>query len=80
METVIKRRVQAQVLGRVQGVGFRFFADHVAEKLGVVGTIRNTRNGGVEAVAEGNEATLHEFLAALRRGPIPPKSHKSRPP
>jgi acylphosphatase len=65
----MKRRVQARVMGRVQGVGFRYYADHVAEQLGVVGTVRNTMDGSVEAVAEGDEATLHEFLAALRRGP-----------
>ena len=63
------KRVQARVSGRVQGVGFRYYADHVAEQLGVVGTVRNTADGGIEAVAEGEEATLHEFLAALRRGP-----------
>ena len=63
------RRVQARVSGRVQGVGFRYYASHVAGQLGVAGTVRNTADGGVEAVAEGDEAVLHEFLAALRRGP-----------
>lgn len=63
------RRVQARVAGRVQGVGFRYYADHVAEQLGVVGTVRNTSDGGVEAVAEGDEGVLHTFLAALRHGP-----------
>ncbi len=63
------KRVQARVTGRVQGVGFRYYADHVAEQLGVVGTVRNTGDGGIEAVAEGDEAKLHEFLAALRHGP-----------
>jgi acylphosphatase len=65
----MKKRVQARVSGRVQGVGFRYYADHVAEQLGVVGVVRNTMDGGIEAVAEGDEAKLHEFLAALRHGP-----------
>ena len=53
----------------MQGVGYRYYADHVAEQLGLAGTVRNTADGGIEAVAEGDEATLHEFLAALKRGP-----------
>lgn len=63
------KRVQALVSGRVQGVGYRYFAAHVAGELGVVGTVRNTVDGGVEAVAEGEEASLHEFLKSLRHGP-----------
>jgi acylphosphatase len=69
METAFKRRVQARVSGRVQGVGFRYYADHVAEQLGVVGSVRNMPDGGIEAIAEADEATLHQFLAALRHGP-----------
>lgn len=63
------KRVQARVSGRVQGVGFRYYTAHVAQGLGLVGTVRNTSEGGVEAVAEGEEAQLHEFLVALHRGP-----------
>ncbi len=65
----MKKRVQARVSGRVQGVGFRFYATHVAGELGVVGTVRNSEDGGVEAVAEAEESSLHEFLRALRHGP-----------
>lgn len=63
------KRVQAHVSGRVQGVGYRYYAAHVASGLGIVGTVRNTHDGGVETVAEGEEAKLHEFLVALRHGP-----------
>ncbi len=62
------KRVQALVSGRVQGVGYRYFATHAAEQLGVVGTVRNSADG-VEAIAEGEESRLDEFLSALRRGP-----------
>ena len=62
------KRVQAQISGRVQGVGYRYYAAHVAGQLGVVGTVRNTLDG-VEAVAEAEEESLHEFLKALRHGP-----------
>ena len=63
------KRVQAQISGRVQGVGYRYYAAHVAGELGVVGTVRNLEGGGVETVAEAEEASLHEFLRALRHGP-----------
>ena len=63
------KHVQARVSGRVQGVGFRYYATHVAQGLGLVGVVRNTADGGVEAVAEGEETQLHEFLVALHHGP-----------
>jgi len=63
------KRVQAHVSGRVQGVGYRYYTAHVASELGIVGTVRNLSDGGVEAVAEAEEASLHEFLKALRHGP-----------
>ncbi|HEX9760244.1 MAG TPA: acylphosphatase [Candidatus Acidoferrales bacterium] len=57
------------VSGRVQGVGYRFFACHVAERLGVAGYTRNLRDGCVEVYAIGTEAQLRALLAELRRGP-----------
>lgn len=63
------KRVQARVSGRVQGVGFRYYAVHVARELGIVGTVQNTADGGVEAIGEGDENALNDFLAALKRGP-----------
>ena len=65
----MKRRVQAIVSGRVQGVGYRYYATHVAKEIEVFGTVRNGPDGTVEAVAEAEEAKLHEFLKALRHGP-----------
>lgn len=63
------KRVQARISGRVQGVGFRYYATHVAQRLNVVGTVRNSADGGVDTVAEGDETVLHEFLVALHHGP-----------
>ena len=39
--------------GRVQGVGFRFTAQHVAEGFAVAGFVRNQPDGTVEVLAEG---------------------------
>ena len=74
------KRVQARVSGRVQGVGFRYYADHVAEQLGLAGTVRNTADGGVEAVAEGDEASCMSSWPPSSAAPTPPRSPKSRPP
>ena len=65
-----KRRVHVYYTGRVQGVGFRVTAEEVAEALEVVGWVKNLRDGRVELMAEADEATLEEFLRALRHGPM----------
>ena len=57
------------VRGTVQGVGFRYFAVRAARQAGVVGTVRNLPDGGVEAIAEGSQHAIDEFRAALERGP-----------
>ena len=57
------------VTGRVQGVGFRFFAVGEAERLGIAGYVRNLRDGRVEAYAIGTPDQLVEFRARLEKGP-----------
>ena len=63
------KRVQAVVSGRVHGVGYRYFAKHVEEQLGVVGTVRNSQDGHVEVIAEGDETAIDTLMKELRRGP-----------
>ena len=65
--TVIARR--AVVRGRVQGVGYRFFAERAAREAGVHGWIRNLPNGSVETFVEGSEAGVRLYLERLREGP-----------
>lgn len=60
----------ARVKGRVQGVGFRYWTEDVAQSLGVCGWVRNCDNGDVEVEAEGPREVLEEFLARLREGPV----------
>lgn len=50
----------------VQGVGFRFTAERLARRFSVTGFVRNLEDGRVEVTAEGEEAQLVEFLAAIR--------------
>lgn len=56
------------VVGRVQGVGFRWFAREAADSLGVTGWVRNRADGAVEAEAEGTTEALDEFERRLRTG------------
>ena len=57
------------VSGRVQGVGFRYFAEQQAGKLGVNGYARNLSDGRVEVYAIGDAQKLEALRAALQRGP-----------
>ena len=57
------------VIGRVQGVGFRFFAENWANRLRLSGYVKNCADGSVEAYAIGGSAALEEFKARLREGP-----------
>lgn len=63
------KRVEIRVKGRVQGVFYRVNTQEQAEKLGLTGWVRNTPDGTVEIVAEGEEAKLRSFVDWCRRGP-----------
>ncbi len=56
-------------MGRVQGVGFRYFVWREAEALGVHGWVRNRADGTVEALAQGTNEELDRFLDRLQEGP-----------
>lgn len=58
------------VSGMVQGVGYRYYAQDAAERLGLSGYVRNLNDGRVEAYAIGSLSDLEEFRAALERGPM----------
>lgn len=57
------------VSGLVQGVGYRFFAQRVADRLGVAGYVKNLHDGRVEVYAIGTAAQLVSLRAELARGP-----------
>ncbi|MDD2331675.1 MAG: acylphosphatase [Candidatus Cloacimonetes bacterium] len=56
------------VHGRVQGVGFRYFARQTAESCGIRGYVRNQRDGSVKIVATGGEQELNTYCDLIRRG------------
>lgn len=53
--------------GRVQGVGFRFTAQRLAERFAVAGYVRNLPDGRVELVVEGEPSQLAALLDAVAR-------------
>jgi len=62
-------RLTAFVRGRVQGVGFRWWARAQALELGLVGHAANLDDGRVEVVAEGARADCELLLSLLRETP-----------
>jgi acylphosphatase len=57
------------VRGRVQGVGYRFFAERAALGLGLKGYVRNLPDGRVEVYATGDESSLNALRGQLIEGP-----------
>ncbi len=62
-------RLHATIDGSVQGVGFRMFVLDYANALDLTGWVRNTYDGRVEVVAEGEHTVLERLLEKLRMGP-----------
>ena len=63
-------RLDATVIGRVQGVGFRYFVLREAMDLQLDGWVANTRDGSVRCVVEGPRDRLERLLERLGDGPV----------
>ncbi len=57
------------VSGRVQGVGFRWYAREKGQELGLAGWVKNLPDGRVEGWLEGEEGAVRAMLAWLEKGP-----------
>jgi acylphosphatase len=64
-----KQAKRFYVSGRVQGVGYRYFAQRVAGEMGLSGYVKNLYDGRVEVYAVGLAAQLQALREELRRGP-----------
>lgn len=62
------KRYMIQFEGRVQGVGFRYFAYTTAKELRLTGSARNLLNGNVEVFVQGADEDLSQFLGRLVKG------------
>ena len=62
-------RAHVFISGRVQGVGYRYFAQRSAAKHQVKGYVRNLEDGRVEAFAQGPDKAVEGFKHDLAAGP-----------
>jgi len=58
-----------KVIGRVQGIGYRRWAEDVACDMGLSGWIRNVSDGSVEIMVKGNQDSINQFLQKCLKGP-----------
>ncbi|MFD3242932.1 acylphosphatase [Staphylococcus simulans] len=64
------QRRKIQVFGQVQGVGFRYFTERLAQKYHITGTVQNVEQY-VEIYAQGEEQELEQFTQAIIEGASP---------
>ena len=60
---------QITVYGRVQGVGFRYFVEHIGNRMGLRGNVRNCPDSTVEIVVEGDAGKIADFIKQVEKGP-----------
>ena len=65
----MKINVHVIISGRVQGVWYRASTKQKAEQLGITGWVKNTIEGGVEAVFEGEEKIIEDMIKWCYNGP-----------
>jgi acylphosphatase len=61
----MKKTVSIYYRGRVQGVGFRFTCQRVAENHGITGWVKNMPDGSVRLAAQGDESSIKKFLSEI---------------
>jgi len=70
------KKLHIIVKGKVQGVGYRYFAYINARDMGINGFVRNLQNGDVELVVEGDPEILAKYIDILKSGPHSSKVEK----
>ena len=67
------KKIQAIVLGKVQGVGYRMYTQTQAEQLGLVGFVQNLSDGTVKIVAAGEDDKVDALIDWAKSGSPPAK-------
>ena len=62
-------RLDLVIVGRVQGVGYRYSAKMKAESLGIRGSVQNLRDGSVFVTAQGEKEAIDNFVKWCYKGP-----------
>jgi len=63
------KRAHIVISGRVQGIGFRYYARSWATSLSLTGWVQNRPSGQVEVVVEGDETALLDLIRRMKEGP-----------
>ncbi|MBI5124326.1 MAG: acylphosphatase [Candidatus Omnitrophica bacterium] len=61
----MNKRLHVYYSGSVHGVGFRYTTQGMASRLGLSGWVKNLKDGRVEAMCEGPDAALKEFIRKI---------------
>lgn len=61
-----KVRYHIVFYGRVQGVGFRYTSQHLADSLGLTGWVRNEDDGTVTCELQGSDMAIDQFMSRIR--------------
>lgn len=65
------KEVYFRVRGRVQGIGFRYWAVKKAQEIGEIsGWVHNAAGGSVEILARAEEEKIDKFILACHKGPL----------
>jgi len=67
-EVIFLKRKHLIVHGRVQGVGFRFFASSIAHKYNLTGYVKNEYDGTVVIEAQGAPYRIEAFIQEIKEG------------
>ncbi|MEK7819218.1 MAG: acylphosphatase [Bacteroidota bacterium] len=62
-------RAEIKVIGKVQGVGFRWFVNQHAQNLELKGTVQNNFDSSVFVIAEGEKEKIEKLISHLKIGP-----------
>ncbi len=65
----MKKHYSINVLGKVQGVAFRYHTKQTAQKLSICGFVKNMVDGSVYIEAEGNQLNIQQFINWCKQGP-----------
>lgn len=65
----MKKTVSLIAHGRVQGVGFRYSTQNIAQKMKILGTVKNNLDGTVSIEAQAEESILNDFIEKIKMGP-----------
>jgi acylphosphatase len=63
------KRISIVFSGKVQGVGFRFHAQSIAQSLRLTGWVSNYANRDVACEVQGNETDVDIFCEEMKNGP-----------